>query len=180
MDQPQPPLPPEPRKPSWWGNAIASYMSRHIRHTHASSNEWVQVHRDHGGGGEGGGGGQRHDFLGAIEAFLHDHGATVHIPRPDFHAEGHAALLPVELLVAGAVVTPIDDDRLICVLVEEVPRQGGVSLAGLGRGAIFMMGRALVGVYEMVTFPIPYPAHYKPVLQPEFEWQHLPSSDKKS
>jgi putative exosortase-associated protein (TIGR04073 family) len=44
-------------------------------------------------------------------------------------------------------------------------------IAGLGRGSIYAVGRALVGVYEMVTFPIPYPAHYKAVLQPEFPWQ---------
>ncbi len=44
-------------------------------------------------------------------------------------------------------------------------------VAGLGRGACYTVGRALVGVYEMVTFPIPYPADYKPVLQPEFPWE---------
>ena len=44
-------------------------------------------------------------------------------------------------------------------------------VAGLGRGACYTVGRALVGVYEMVTFPLPYPASYKPVLQPEFPWQ---------
>ena len=53
-------------------------------------------------------------------------------------------------------------------------------VAGLGRGSIYAVGRALVGIYEMVTFPLPYPANYKPVLSPEFEWQHLASSDKKS
>ena len=52
-------------------------------------------------------------------------------------------------------------------------------VAGAGRGSFYAVGRALVGIYEMVTFPIPYPANYKPVLQPEFEWQHLPSTDKK-
>ena len=52
-------------------------------------------------------------------------------------------------------------------------------LTGAGRGMAFMMGRALVGVYELVTFPVPYPANYKPVLSPEFAWEHLPSSDKK-
>ncbi|HNX68152.1 MAG TPA: exosortase system-associated protein, TIGR04073 family [Candidatus Omnitrophota bacterium] len=52
-------------------------------------------------------------------------------------------------------------------------------VAGLGRGSAYAAGRMLVGVYEIVTFPLPYPADYKPVLQPEFEWQHLPSSDKK-
>ncbi len=44
-------------------------------------------------------------------------------------------------------------------------------VAGLGRGAIYAVGRALVGVYEMVTFPIPYRAKYKPIRSPEFPWQ---------
>lgn len=48
--------------------------------------------------------------------------------------------------------------------------------AGLGRGSIYAVGRALTGVYEMVTFPIPYPANYKPVLSPEFPWQLAPES----
>ena len=43
--------------------------------------------------------------------------------------------------------------------------------AGLGRGAIFMVGRALTGVYEMATFAVPCPANYKPILQPEFPWE---------
>ena len=49
-------------------------------------------------------------------------------------------------------------------------------VAGLGRGSMFAVGRALVGVYEMVTFPIPYPAKYKPVLSPEFPWELAPAS----
>ena len=53
-------------------------------------------------------------------------------------------------------------------------------VAGLGRGSFYAVGRALVGVYEMVTFPIAAPNCYAPILQPEFEWQHLPSSDKNS
>ncbi|MFA5167684.1 MAG: exosortase system-associated protein, TIGR04073 family [Candidatus Omnitrophota bacterium] len=52
-------------------------------------------------------------------------------------------------------------------------------VAGLGRGSIYTVGRALVGIYEMLTFLVPYPAHYKPVLFPEFEWEHLSSPDKK-
>lgn len=52
-------------------------------------------------------------------------------------------------------------------------------VAGLGRGMFYTVGRALVGVYEIVTFPLPYPAKYKPVIQPEFPWQLAPSSDKK-
>lgn len=47
-------------------------------------------------------------------------------------------------------------------------------VAGLGRGSFYTVGRALVGVYEILSFPIPYPASYKPVLQPEFPWQLAP------
>ena len=53
-------------------------------------------------------------------------------------------------------------------------------IAGLGRGSFYAVGRALTGVYEMVTFAVPYPANYKPVLQPEFPWQLALSPDKKS
>ncbi|MFA6599762.1 MAG: hypothetical protein WC352_08565 [Candidatus Omnitrophota bacterium] len=43
-----------------------------------------------------------------------------------------------------------------------------------GRGGCYAVGRALTGVYEMVTFLIPYPARYEPVIYPEFAWQKLP------
>ncbi|MBI3316779.1 MAG: exosortase system-associated protein, TIGR04073 family [Candidatus Omnitrophica bacterium] len=43
---------------------------------------------------------------------------------------------------------------------------------GLGRGACFAAGRALAGVYEMLSFPIPFPANYEPVVTPEFVWEH--------
>lgn len=49
-------------------------------------------------------------------------------------------------------------------------------LTGAGRGAVYMVGRALMGAYEIVTFPFPTPAGYKPILKPEFPWDHLPSS----
>jgi len=46
-------------------------------------------------------------------------------------------------------------------------------VTGLGRGGLFMTGRALSGAYELVTFPIPFPRNYEPVVEPEFVWQHL-------
>jgi len=50
--------------------------------------------------------------------------------------------------------------------------------AGLGRGAAYTVGRALVGVYEIVTFPLPYPANYQPVLKPEFPWEQAEEMPK--
>jgi putative exosortase-associated protein (TIGR04073 family) len=45
----------------------------------------------------------------------------------------------------------------------------------LGRGGTYAVGRALVGVYEMLTFFIPAPGHYEPILYPEFTWEKLPA-----
>ncbi len=33
------------------------------------------------------------------------------------------------------------------------------------------IGRTAVGVYDALTFPIPFPAEYKPVIEPEFVLQ---------
>lgn len=60
----------------------------------------------------------------------------------------------------------------------EVPNQytktvadhGGASgiTYGLPKGIFRWMQREVVGVYEIVTFPIPAPRGYKPVMKPEF------------
>jgi putative exosortase-associated protein (TIGR04073 family) len=39
---------------------------------------------------------------------------------------------------------------------------------GIPKGIARWIGRELVGVYEIVTFPIPFPRGYKPVMKPEF------------
>jgi putative exosortase-associated protein (TIGR04073 family) len=39
---------------------------------------------------------------------------------------------------------------------------------GVGKGIVRWICREAVGVYEIVTFPIPVPHHYKPVMWPEF------------
>lgn len=44
---------------------------------------------------------------------------------------------------------------------------------GFGRGSIYMVGRALAGVYDMITAPVALPAGYEPLVQPEFPWQLL-------
>lgn len=51
-------------------------------------------------------------------------------------------------------------------------------VGGLGRGSVYTVGRALTGVYELVTFPIPVPRQYEPVIQPEFAWQHFDESSE--
>ena len=36
------------------------------------------------------------------------------------------------------------------------------------KGVFYFIARELVGVYETVTFPVPVPADYEPVMYPEF------------
>ena len=62
--------------------------------------------------------------------------------------------------------------------VVEVPNQftkvnadqgGGAAVTyGVGKGFVRWIGRELVGVYEIVTFPIPCPKGYQPVMKPEW------------
>lgn len=47
-------------------------------------------------------------------------------------------------------------------------------MEAIGRGTCYMVGRAVVGVGEMVTFFVPAPANYGPILQPEFPWELSP------
>ena len=49
-------------------------------------------------------------------------------------------------------------------------------MSGLARGTAFMGGRALAGVYEIVTFPFPLPKNYEPIVSPEFAWDNLPKN----
>ncbi len=45
-------------------------------------------------------------------------------------------------------------------------------------GTFSMVGRLLVGVYEVVTFPVPLPADYEPLIQPATpidEWRQMQS-----
>ena len=39
---------------------------------------------------------------------------------------------------------------------------------GFFKGAVYMVVRTVVGVYEIVTFPIPVPANYEVILPPDF------------
>jgi putative exosortase-associated protein (TIGR04073 family) len=62
--------------------------------------------------------------------------------------------------------------------VVEVPNQftkatvehggGGGVTYGVAKGFVRWIARECVGVYEVVTFPVPLPRGYKPVMKPEF------------
>jgi len=62
--------------------------------------------------------------------------------------------------------------------IVEVPNQitkataehgGGAGVTyGVGKGFARWFGREVTGVYDVVTFPVPFPHGYKPIMKPEF------------
>jgi putative exosortase-associated protein (TIGR04073 family) len=44
---------------------------------------------------------------------------------------------------------------------------------GFAIGLGMIVPRVLIGVYEFVSAPFPFPAGYKPILQPEFPWDYF-------
>lgn len=56
-------------------------------------------------------------------------------------------------------------------VVGEAHGIGWAATVGLVKGILFSAARAVTGVYETVTFPLPLPAGYKPIMNdPEFFW----------
>jgi putative exosortase-associated protein (TIGR04073 family) len=62
--------------------------------------------------------------------------------------------------------------------IVEVPNQvtkttaahgGGAGVTyGVGKGFARWIGREVTGVYDVITFPVPFPHGYKPIMKPEF------------
>jgi putative exosortase-associated protein (TIGR04073 family) len=45
-------------------------------------------------------------------------------------------------------------------------------IAGMAIGIPKMVTRSMVGIYEVVTAPVPLPSGYEPVMMPEFTWEY--------
>jgi putative exosortase-associated protein (TIGR04073 family) len=52
---------------------------------------------------------------------------------------------------------------------------GGIPL-GFALGCGMIVPRVLVGVWEFVSAPFPFPEHYEPILKPEFPWGYFEGS----
>ena len=50
---------------------------------------------------------------------------------------------------------------------------------GFVKGIGYAVGRTVVGAYEIVTFPIPVPEGYRPVMEPDYVISDLPGSEPK-
>jgi putative exosortase-associated protein (TIGR04073 family) len=46
-------------------------------------------------------------------------------------------------------------------------------ITAAGLGSVLMVGRALTGVYDIVTAPVPFPKEYGSLVDPELPWQYF-------
>ena len=62
-------------------------------------------------------------------------------------------------------------------IYRETRRDGasGIPL-GFAKGLGMIVARELVGVYEFVTAPLPFPDDYRPILEPEYPWSYFEES----
>jgi putative exosortase-associated protein (TIGR04073 family) len=81
---------------------------------------------------------------------------------------------PIEKLgrgVANVVTCPLE----LIKGMDDVKQESGLFAAvtwGILQGTFNIVKRAVVGVYEIVTFPVPLPKDYAPILtDPEFFWE---------
>jgi putative exosortase-associated protein (TIGR04073 family) len=64
-------------------------------------------------------------------------------------------------------------------IIETTEREGAAKgwTVGLAKGIGMFIIRPPIGVYELVTSPIPAPANYEPILEPEYPWSYFGSGD---
>ncbi len=59
-------------------------------------------------------------------------------------------------------------------IVEETRENGAVGIPiGFAYGLGMFVTRELVGVYEVLTSPLPVPPGYRPILSPEYPWGYF-------
>ncbi|HUI07497.1 MAG TPA: exosortase system-associated protein, TIGR04073 family [Verrucomicrobiae bacterium] len=80
---------------------------------------------------------------------------------------GHNALRKLGRGVANILFGVVEVPNQITKTAAEHGGAGGVTY-GVGKGFVRWFARELTGAYEVVTFPVPFPRGYKPVMKPEF------------
>lgn len=85
----------------------------------------------------------------------------------DESPKGHNALRKLGRGCANLVFGIVEVPNQITKANSEQGGAAGVTY-GVGKGLFRWIGRELVGVYEIVTFPVPLPRGYKPIMKPEF------------
>jgi putative exosortase-associated protein (TIGR04073 family) len=59
-------------------------------------------------------------------------------------------------------------------IVVETKEKGAIGVPiGFAKGLGMIVTRTLVGVYEFVSAPFPYPSGFRPILEPEYPWSYF-------
>ena len=93
-------------------------------------------------------------------------GATTVVADTDEPPSGHHALRKLGRGIGNTLFGVVEVPNQITKAHAE--HGGGAFFYGTGKGLFRWIGRELVGVYEIITFPLPLPSGYKPIMQPEF------------
>ncbi len=102
------------------------------------------------------------------------------IPWKLFAAELEAPVTPARKLQRGFLNIALSGIEFSNQLAEEKKRRENLIpqwITGSVKGVSCAGARILTGAYEMITFPLPLPRRYAPLLNPEFLWEHFPSSE---
>ena len=104
---------------------------------------------------------KRFKFLMSLAVFF----VAMNIAIP--HAHAHSMLRKFGRGLLNIATSPLEI-FLQPVRVWVIDRSGPAgSFAGIFQGVGFTLGRALAGVYDLFTFPVPIPFRYEPMFQPE-------------
>ncbi len=84
---------------------------------------------------------------------------------------------PIRKIQRGFVNIALSPIEISTEMAKEKTTDGVIPswFTGMGRGIFYMAGRMLAGGYDLVTFPLPLPAGYEPLVYPEFPWEHFKS-----
>ncbi|MGA2220844.1 MAG: exosortase system-associated protein, TIGR04073 family [Verrucomicrobiia bacterium] len=85
----------------------------------------------------------------------------------DQKPSGHNALRKLGRGCSNLLFGVVEMPNQVTKVTSDKGGAAGVTY-GIGKGLVRWFGREVVGVYEIVTFPVPFPHGYKPVMTPEF------------
>jgi len=81
--------------------------------------------------------------------------------------EGQHALRKLGRGLANVVFGIVEVPNQVTKVTAEHGGGAGVTY-GVGKGLVRWIGRELTGAFEVVTFLVPVPRGYKPIMKPEF------------
>src|ERR1051326_3068997 len=81
--------------------------------------------------------------------------------------QGHNALRKLGRGIANVLFGFVEVPNQITHVTSDKGGAAGVTY-GVGKGLVRWVAREFTGAYDVVTFPVPFPKGYRPVMKPEF------------